>query len=408
MDEYIKVDDEHRMLICQKCKTALRPDTFAKHFRQIHKLTGSILQDIINHHIGRDVVDPVYSELPRDGSAVIRWLPVSRGFSCIKCRFLTVAPDNIVRHWRQARHGTAETRWEEVTLQTWMGGRYVRYWIVRDDGDTSITPDSADVIRRSTMEEIIASSQARLKEEDAVRLRKGDLEEDIDRDSSWVRRLRWVRHFGSRDLLSIHDAATWVRGRAITGNRAGQADEQAIREQVLLGRLGQSFDREVDRCCWRLDSVPTETLQWLASITATSPSGVPFGKKGKEASMTKYRSVGHRYLSFCWRSYRIGREEALERWAVRFTDEQWSLLHDVDEELQEDAFPSSRDSGFCSGRNTDTDDDEEDEEVSECDEEFDDGGISSPVYNALDRAIFRTWYQATSANIDVLPTQTGH
>ncbi|KAI7767510.1 hypothetical protein LZL87_013755 [Fusarium oxysporum] len=193
-------------------------------------------------------------------------------------------------------------------------------------------PDSADVIRRSTMEEIIASSQARLKEEDAVRLWKGDLEEDIDRDSSWVRRLRWVRHFGSRDLLSIHDAAIW----------------------------------------------------WLASITAISLSGVPFGKKGKEASITKYRLVGHRYLSFCWRLYCIGREEVLECWAVRFTDEQWSLLYDVDEELQEDAFPSSRDSGFCSGRNTDTDDDEEDEEVSECDEEFDDGGISSLVYNALD------------------------
>ncbi|RYC77724.1 hypothetical protein BFJ63_vAg19402 [Fusarium oxysporum f. sp. narcissi] len=107
--------------------------------------------------------------------------------------------------------------------------------------------------------------------------------------------------------------------------------------------------------------------------------------------MTKYRSVGHRYLSFCWRSYRIGREEAFRRWAVQFTDEQWSLLHDVDEELEGDTFPSSRDSGFCSGRNVDTDDEEEDEdeEVGECEEEIDDGGISSPVHNALDRAIFR-------------------
>jgi hypothetical protein len=35
------------------------------------------------------------------------------------------------------------------------------------------------------MDEVIAASQARLKEEDAVRLRKGDLKEDIDRDSPW-------------------------------------------------------------------------------------------------------------------------------------------------------------------------------------------------------------------------------
>src|SRR6478735_6917973 len=133
MDEYVKLDDEHRMLICQKCKTALRPDTFTNHFRQIHQLTGSILRDIINHCTGRDVVDPVNSELPKDGSAVIRWLPVSRGYSCVACRYLTVARDNIVRHWREAEHGTTEMQWEEVMLQTWMGGRYARYWIVRDD-----------------------------------------------------------------------------------------------------------------------------------------------------------------------------------------------------------------------------------------------------------------------------------
>ncbi|EXA33048.1 hypothetical protein NW761_010255 [Fusarium oxysporum] len=69
-------------------------------------------------------------------------------------------------------------------LQTWMGGRYARYWIVRDNSDPSITPDGAGVMRCSAMEEIIATSQARLKEEDAMRLRKGDLEEDIDRDSA--------------------------------------------------------------------------------------------------------------------------------------------------------------------------------------------------------------------------------
>ncbi|KAG7402434.1 hypothetical protein Forpe1208_v017217 [Fusarium oxysporum f. sp. rapae] len=150
------------------------------------------------------------------------------------------------------------------------------------------------------MDELIAASQARLKEEDAARLRKGDLKEDIDRDSPWVKRLGWVRHFGSRDLISIHDAAEWLWARAATGRLAGeQEDEEAARELLLLSRLGQSFDREVDRCCWRLDSVPTETLQWLGSITSMTPSSVPFGRKGKEESTSQYKSVGHRYLSFC-------------------------------------------------------------------------------------------------------------
>lgn len=29
--------------------------------------------------------------------------------------------------------------------------------------------------------------------------------------------------------------------------------------------------------------------------------------------MAKYRSVGHRYLSFCYQAYGVGREEAFER-----------------------------------------------------------------------------------------------
>jgi hypothetical protein len=67
-------------------------------------------------------------------------------------------------------------------------------------------------------------------------------------------------------LVCVHEAAEWVRAKTPTDRRARQADDEHIaRERLLISRLGQSFDREVDRCCWRLDSVPTETLQWLGS-----------------------------------------------------------------------------------------------------------------------------------------------
>ncbi|GKU09242.1 unnamed protein product, partial [Fusarium langsethiae] len=126
---------------------------------------------------------------------------------------------------------------------------------------------------KSAIDELIAASQARLEEEDAIRLRKGDLKEEIDRDSPWVKRLGWVRHFGSRDLINIHDAAQWLRAREVTGRSAGrQEDKEAARERLLLSRLGESFDRKVQRCCWRLDSVPTETLQWLNSISSVTQS----------------------------------------------------------------------------------------------------------------------------------------
>ncbi|KAL9565573.1 hypothetical protein ACKAV7_009755 [Fusarium commune] len=330
---------------------AVRPgSSIETHFRQKHLLKGQVLKDIKDYYGTLELADPKLAATPEDNSEAIEQLVISHGYSCNACRYLTIARDNIVRHWREAGHGAAEERWTEVRLQTWMGGHYARYWIVRDDSDSNGPSDMADEANarsQSAMDEVIAAS---------------DLKEDIDRDSSWVKRVGWVRHFGSRDLTSIHDAAEWLRARAATGRRTvAQDDEEAVRERLLLGRLGQSFDREVERCCWRLDSVPTETLQWLASISSTTPSGQPFGCKGKEASMIKYKSVGHRYLGFCWKAYHIGRKEALERWAVRFTDEQWSLLQDIADELERDRVPSSHDSGFFSGRERQATDKDKDE-----------------------------------------------
>ncbi|KAK2471143.1 hypothetical protein H9L39_17374 [Fusarium oxysporum f. sp. albedinis] len=174
-----------------------------------------------------DFPDPENDPVPADGSTATQSLTVLNGYSCTPCRYLTIARDNIVRHWREAGHGIAEERWTEVRLQTWMGGRnHARYWIVRDDSDSngpSDTANAADARSQSAMDKIIAASQARLKEEDAVRLRKGDMEEDIDRDSPWVKRLGWVRHFCSQDLVSIHDAAQWLQARAATEDDMAEA-----------------------------------------------------------------------------------------------------------------------------------------------------------------------------------------
>ncbi|EXL40287.1 hypothetical protein FOCG_17175 [Fusarium oxysporum f. sp. radicis-lycopersici 26381] len=408
MEDIIQLNPDYQILICRLCQAAVRPGAgIESHFRFVHQLKGQVLKDIKDYFSTLELADPKLIAVPEDNSPAVEQLAVSDGYSCNACRYLTVARDNIVRHWREAGHGAAEERWTQVRLQTWIGARnHTRYWIVRDDSDIdgpADTANAADARRQSAMDELITISQARLKEEDAARLRKGDLKEDIDRDSPWVKRLGWVRHFGSRDLISIHDAAQWLRARAATGRWAqNQEDEEAARERLLLSRLGQSFDREVDRCCWRLDSVPTETLQWLGSITSMTPSGVPFGRKGKEESMSQYKSVGHRYLSFCWKAYRIGRKEAFKCWAVRFTDEQWSLLHDVAEELESDRVPSSHDSGFFSGRERQAKDKDEEEDGDgdgdgdeyQGDDDSDEGeqgdeGMTSPLQDALDRAVFR-------------------
>jgi hypothetical protein len=82
-----------------------------------------------------ELADPKFAELPEDGSAAVELIDIFSGYSCAACRYYTVARDDTVRHWSEAGHGTAEIRWTEVQLQTWMGGKHARYWVVRDRND---------------------------------------------------------------------------------------------------------------------------------------------------------------------------------------------------------------------------------------------------------------------------------
>lgn len=259
----------------------------------------------------------------------------------------------------------------------------MRYWIVHTDGRVPEDEHTASV---SAVDKMLSESEAELETEASLRLRKDDLREGMDHDSTWVKRIGWAKHFVTRDLLDVHAAAEWVRAREPMLRWAAE-DEGAAAEPLMLTQLGESFDRELERCCWRLGSVPTETLQWVASIVPTAPNGMPFGRKGKEASMTKYRSVGQRYLGFCMRAHRLGREEAFEKLAVRFIEEQWSLLGDIMYELESPTATSSNDSRFFSHAGSGPTSDE-DEEAAQAGEEEVPPGVPCREDAALDRAVF--------------------
>ncbi|KAM7209947.1 hypothetical protein V8F06_014670, partial [Rhypophila decipiens] len=146
-------------------------------------------------------------------------------------------------------------------------------------------------------------------------------------------------------------------------------DEQAVRKRMLMGRLGQSFDREVDRCCWRLDSVPTQMLQRLSSITGTSPSGMPFGRKRQrdiDEQVPVRRSALLELLL-----------EMVAHWA-RAAASALGGKHDR-------GLYSGRDSNACSedgGEHENGGQDEDEDEIGDED-------TSSPQHSALDQAVLR-------------------
>ncbi|KAH6871995.1 hypothetical protein B0T10DRAFT_541398 [Thelonectria olida] len=226
MEQYAQINEQHRVLVCQLCPGGVRPGSaIDRHFRREHGLKGQILREINDYFAAMELNDPMYVTLPEDGSAAIQLLNVVRGYCCTMCRYPTIARDNITRHWRTAGHeatSRGQKQYVEVLLQSWMQGGHARYWIIGDADKApaakgaSLAPGdmgSGGNEGSSAMERMIAEYEASFTEEDAERLRKGDVEEGIDRDSQWVKRLGWVRHFASRDKLDIFRAAECVEWR---------------------------------------------------------------------------------------------------------------------------------------------------------------------------------------------------
>ncbi|KAL7940318.1 hypothetical protein V8C42DRAFT_337839 [Trichoderma barbatum] len=87
---------------------------------------------------------------------------------CTECCYLTIARGNITRHWKEAGHIGEGDRWTEVQVQTWLEGRYARYWIVHTDNERNEPKQKVAI--GSAMERMIAESSVQLKEGDATRL----------------------------------------------------------------------------------------------------------------------------------------------------------------------------------------------------------------------------------------------
>lgn len=125
IEDNAQLNEQYRILLCRLCKAAIWPGAgIEPYFRQEHQLKGKVLKDIKDYYSALELAGPKLVALPENKSPAIELLTILNGYSCAACRYLTVARDNIVRHWREAEHGTAAIRWTEVRLQThWELGR---------------------------------------------------------------------------------------------------------------------------------------------------------------------------------------------------------------------------------------------------------------------------------------------
>ncbi|RYP58974.1 hypothetical protein DL771_011044 [Monosporascus sp. 5C6A] len=143
--------------------------------------------------------------------------------------------------------------------------------------------------------------------EEEERRRTADGPGGVDAESTWVKEIGWAKYLEGKDLVELYEASL---GPVSSAARERLRDAAAKEEQQRLARLGESFDREAARCAGRLKAVPYETLRWLASIDPNKLAGRPFGTKDHASSIDRYRTYWKRYLCYCVRTRRLGRDGA--------------------------------------------------------------------------------------------------
>ncbi|KAI3317262.1 hypothetical protein HD806DRAFT_492673 [Xylariaceae sp. AK1471] len=279
--------------------------------------------------------------------------PETDGLACRRCPYVSRQVRGIQEHCRTA-HGwvnprsrgrvlagqaTAELPWRTgVKCQRFFRTRAASGWFEVERGSripatttaaVDDDDDNSDDNSRHTADGwfgMLGAYERRLTTENEDRRRIADGSAGINGDSTWVREMGWATHLAGKDMAVLYEASA---GPLTAAAVAKLRDRTARDEQLLLRPLGASFDREVARCVGRLGLVPHETLRWLASIDTNKPAGRPFGVKEHPSSMERYRGYWRRYLCFCIRAYRLGRDERKTRYGIRFTDRQWARLKAV-------------------------------------------------------------------------------
>ncbi|KAH7016120.1 uncharacterized protein B0I36DRAFT_219756, partial [Microdochium trichocladiopsis] len=89
------------------------------------------------------------------------------------------------------------------------------------------------------------------------------------------------------------------------------------------------FDRQITKCLERTSRVPNEVLRYLASTDASRPAASPFKTENGQDTKDRYQAYWKRYLYYCVRVGRLGREVAMEKFRIRFDDSQWAALEEI-------------------------------------------------------------------------------
>lgn len=255
--------------------------------------------------------------------------------------------------------------------------------MVRDERDrhTETEDDGATVHAEDPFQCMLRTYEEKYDTQWQERRQIADDPKGVENQSRWVQYIGWAALFDGKDKRVIYLAGLMARRVGIRTPAHRRSDESLGEVDPVLIRLGESFNRVMQRCAARLKLVPRESLLWLNSIDPIKPAGRPFELKQNEKSMYRYRQFIKRCLVYCVRAGRLGREVSRQSHGIRWNDAQWEWLQRIEAALGQ----------FSDVREEDKEEDEEEEEKER--QQALDEAVFAYCIAMLQQRVLVNWYE---------------
>jgi hypothetical protein len=246
------------VLYCKPCNAVVFPTALSGHLGRYHKVHIDQRRLLDQHCQSLELVAQRKDlQLPADQSLALQFLPVHAGYSCCKCRFLTIAESMMRGHVNQAHQLTYQActdNYCSVQLQTWFSKHTARYWVVRRPAAKIAAAQKHDALKQLELDEI-----RRLEQLEQDYTAQADTLPDPE-SNTWLRWTQWPAQFASLPLDVVANSAVQPKKALdsdyILGAWAGDVLKSPLANEVKLLQLVQLLDTLFDRCSATLAGTP--------------------------------------------------------------------------------------------------------------------------------------------------------
>ena len=115
-----------------------------QHLYNCHYLPKAQLRLLLQHCRSLDLITQHKNlQLLPDGSPALQFLPIKKGSSCCRCRYLTSSRKQARNHANKVHKLNEQActdSYRSVQLQSWYPGTRAQYWIVKAKATAPVTP----------------------------------------------------------------------------------------------------------------------------------------------------------------------------------------------------------------------------------------------------------------------------